>query len=440
MIATHSTKLTNAKAKQAALCADIVATIPKHLVCSQTTSLQKKYYACPLSAAEMKVWRHFSEQVNNGNLPPLSAIAQAIYSGKVMAKNYQVIPDIQDGRAVKQILLPQKNWRYDDYICASPLSSMGLLRELWLRVTQKGLRFVDYTLESTPAAYANHGELLLDQAGRAAILLHGIRKQERTRAKTSGVCLSFIAQDMNIASGFLSKGLPALTAIGGFAHVIERQTNQSIDFAVGFNEMDWGGRKKFSVYKSPAKPAVPNFTYEATGTAEVHLMLRCEDNEALYHSLKNKMPTRFAGGSIFSEEIMLLENERPPEASYLTRFDGEGGDVFDDVLEYIKWDRKAKLKVPTKAKNLHRQSHSKPMSRLPEKEYFELLNKIRKVPTLLECGYAFLETPKKRNKSRNSYPHGWAEPLYLGVHQTGFSKDCYFKRYINDGFIHWDLL
>lgn len=396
MIATHSTKLTNGKAKQSAVCSEIIADVPSDIICSKNTPLVKRYFACPKNAADMRVWREKSAQAN---------------SGKVAVEKH--LPDITDGRAVKQVLLPLKDWKNDEYLSVSPLASMGLMRELWLRAKEKGLKVDNHIIQAVPAAYSNHGELLLDQAGRLALLKRGVRKQEPSTAKFTGVVFSFYAQDMNIAGGLIAKGLPSITAMGGLVHLLERQTGQDIQFACGLESIKWNGRRRFGTYTSKAKPAVPSYTTESTGSGKVHLLLKCKDPIMLSQSLQENMPRRFAGGSLFEENIQVLDDETVPAASYLTAYKPQPKIApLDAVLNSAKAEQE---------------------ERYGEKGQDTEL----KAPTLLECGYGLLEQPKPREMARNGYSHAWAEPLFMAVEQSIFGEDCFFERKIQDGAVLW---
>lgn len=394
MIGTHTVKLVNSKAKQDALCADIIADLPDHFVTSQTTNITKKYYACPKNAADMRTWREQSALVNGGELEP---------------EHY--IPNIQDPREIKQLLIPQYKWQLNNYHSVTPVESLGLLREVWLRSKALKTYVHHHPLEVTPAAFSNHSELLLDQAGHVALLKRGVKVTQYEGDECSNVLqMVFDVQKMNVASGFLAYGHPAITAIGGLVHTLERQTEQAIKFAVGFKSLSFDGLMRESNYKRGTiksqltKPMVIN---ELTASGEIVLLFKAADLTKLASELKRI--TRVSGGRVFNPKITEIWNEPPEIASYLrsaigeVKIDPSNPDIEDALAHAI----------------------------------FMYQNN-RNAYSLNHTGYAYLEEPRHRKYSRDEqYLHAWVEPIYSLVKQGVFSEKCWWSRQNKNGYMAW---
>lgn len=387
MIATHTPKLTNARTQQDAICSDIVGDIDKRLICSKNIFMEKKYWVAPRNSADMKKWK---EAINNVSFYPL-------YS----------LPDIQDGRNVKQVLVPTDNWMYDEsdsYIAVSPIESMGVLNELNRRLDKSVTnKYKLTTIQVTPQALPNHGEYLMSTRGKLPILLRGVTEtvgyqSVENSTKTNCVALTFNVQDCNIGAGFFCVGHPAITAIGGLVHSIERNLNTNIDFAVGLYSTQPRGQKRYSRLNAK-KEAVWGLTTELTGNAEIVLLLRSKDLELLYKYMVANPIHRVAGGSVWDYQVEYILDGTPPPANYLIN-------ATDDMdVSFTSFDDDA----------------------LAEALYFHGLEK--PIYSINQTGYAFLEYPKPdRAIARKGYPHAWAEPIYSLIRQDVFSDKAFWQR------------
>lgn len=375
MIGTHAPKLFNSRIQQAAICADIQGEIPKQYICSKNLTQGKKYWALPNSAAYMRI---FKEQIE-----------------ALKGKPEDVLPD-NIAPEIKQLLLPYQN----DYVSVSPVPSCMVLSEVWKRLKEKETTYKHWTIQPTQAAMATHGQILSEQYGRVRMFIRGTKKVDaRLAEKDSFVQLEAEIQDLNIASGMVAQGFPAITAIGGLVHMLERETNQKIQFAIGFKKIQHHeGVKKFSRYKSGnITPAL--ITEEITGNARIVLLLKGYNLEDIAKALKGIR--RFASGRIVDETISIQHNTQPSAASFLN-------DASDDLV--IATDAlDAAIDVYKGKDSMH---------------------------TIIHAGYAFLEEPTLRTDSRQG-KHTWAEPLFASVCLSPFSKQSWWSRYEEDKFVVW---
>lgn len=379
MIGTHTTKLVNARAKQDAVCANIVANLDRRYITSKTVRLTKQHWACPYNAADMRKWRE-------SNYEPVL-----------------ILPEIQDGRAVKQVLLPLNDWRDNKYVAVSPLESLGLLHELYLRANQTDVQRQYFQLEPTPAARANHGELMLAQSGAVCLLTRSITSYvEPTDDTTSCVAVKFEAQNANINSGFFSLGHPAITAVGGLVHTIERAINQDVHFALGIDDIYRQKQRRYSRHNPATKKTVWGITTEMTAHVHVTLLLKCDDLGGLYEYLKKRPLNRFAGGSIWDYQVELISDSKPPASNYVVNAANDT-DIDTDSLD-------AALRMYQEVPPTH---------------------------SVNQVGYAYLESPVQRENVRNNYPHAWAESIYSVVKQSGFSEDAWWERQSFENYTVW---
>jgi len=405
MIATHAPKIFNAKLKASGLTARIDATVPDHIICSKTTTMQREFWGCPVSAGDIKHWRQAAE------ILPKS-------------KNYtQNIPNLTDTH-LKQIILPT-NWAKNDYVSVTPVASMGVLHELHHRVYEMNLPYKKWVIQPNSSAWANHGEAILSQKGALRLLRRGAKKNQESNWTGDFVQLTARCERMNVSGGMISVGFPAITAIGGLVHSLERLIEADIEFALGIKYAQWlSGVPKITTYKrsqgafhgrtkSGKIEVRPGYiTEEIVANCEIVLLLRTKaDKQALAKELENKH--RLAGGDLFDVKIAIIKNEKAPVASYLR----------DASIDLIKKREQAHeqeqidtLQTALEMYGMHGEWR-KGKWHQPEISY-----------TLNQTGYAFLEIPTSREGSRNNYPHAWAEPVFSLITQNSMNESCWWER------------
>lgn len=389
MIGTHTPKLANAKLKQNAIRAQLVGTVPAGLVCSQTVNMRREYWALPRSAANMKLERELVAEGGFDTSP--------------------LLPPIQDPN-LKQLLLPLSGWPEGHYTCVAPAYSCGVLHELNQRLLERQLPFRRWVLQPTPAAMANHGEMLMLQSGIVRLMQRGCQapaNQQRGTTKLNFVQMTARVEHMNISSGLACVGWPAITAIGGLVHALERQLGYGIEFAFGQRHMQWingipkmvnpGGNptpasktERAGMAYGPLVPRPAFSAEEIQGNGKVVLLLRNRDRDGRLAAIAKALTgiTRLAGGPLRDVQIQVRKGVYPPVADYMHQAHSipiEGEDTLDTVLRHYAqggtW--------------VGRQWYQADRSHL-----------------LSMVGYGYLEAPSLKPNARDNYPHAWAEPLF----------------------------
>ncbi|OJW82869.1 MAG: hypothetical protein BGO66_03010 [Alicycliphilus sp. 69-12] len=395
MIGTHAPKLLNPRIKQQALRAWLPADVPAALVCSRNIKMRRELWALPSNAADMGAERKLIAERRLPTEPE--------------------IPSVTDD-GVKQVLLPTGPVGSDSYVCAAPVYSCGLVHELYQRLKERNLPFVSWTIQPTPAALSNHGEALLMQAGRLRMLRRGVHNRlpvpsipcdgifEQTLpvAEFFGgvVQLSGNAQQMNIGSGGIATGMPAITAIGGAVHAIERECGIDVDFAIGYEFIEWGerARKAVEMRRGAAhKASTPGYIAdEIQGSGRFVLLLRPRDPGADVERLADAACTlrRLAGGAVFDERVdVLLPGDAPSSATWIADASRvmDGADALDAALDLYG----------------HGGEWVDGGWRQPDTTY-----------TLNMSGYAYLSDPAPAAWARQAYPACWVEPVFSCVSQS----------------------
>ncbi|MDY0478845.1 hypothetical protein NMW63_04990 [Pasteurella multocida] len=394
MIGTHAPKLFSSKVKQSALNADIIAEVPKYYICSRTISMRKKYWALPLSAAEIGIYREMAK-FERENQP-------------------KKVPSIEDPRLVKQLLMPFKK----SYVSVSPVPSCGVLHE----ISQRGFENKIFPLyrriiQPTIAAWSSHGEMLLEQKGKIALLIKSLRHFTKNKKSISEyLTIRCRVEKMNVSSGMTTVLFPSITAIGGAVHTIERAVNKKLDFAVGFKNLGFttsGGLGN----ALKGKKVIPQLILdEITATADIIILLKLErgaseeEKQEVLRYLQNNPLSRIAGGTTWEYSAYLAKYDdnytfivdRSKDVE--KELEQEGIDALD--VAFDKYKNKGKINEKTGV--------------------FEITEKTSMI--INHTGYAFLEKPRIRTNARNNYPHAWVEPVFSLVEQEKFSKRVFWTR------------
>ncbi len=410
MIATHAPKMFNARLQSSAVAAKIEGQAPASMICSQTTDMRREMWAAPKNAADMKRWRGVIAQ-----LPDDFALEPCL-------------PDITDPH-LKQLLVPI-DWHNDRYVSVTPVSSMGVLHELYLRLREQNLPYRKWVVQPTPAAMANHGEALLVQSGVVRMLRRGPAKIAQGNWRGHFVQLTARCEGMNISSGMVAVGFPAITAIGGFVHSLERQIGQDIEFAFGIKSSDWiSGVAKIANNKAANVTSsgrlkggkvtpVPGYsTEEIAANCEIVLLLKINiEPDALVDVLVKSH--RLAGGRLFDVEVSVVADGAPPDASYLL-------DASADIVRKQQKDGVDSLQAALD------------MYAMDGEWVGEEWHQPRNGYTLNHTGYAFLEQPVDRAGARGKYPHAWVEPTFSLITQGSMTESGWWSRFSSKAGVFW---
>tara|TARA_R110002072_G_scaffold266030_1_gene424895 strand:- start:603 stop:1877 length:1275 start_codon:yes stop_codon:yes gene_type:complete len=411
----------NSKLKQSPLRAKILGDLPPFLISSQSVKLRKTLWAAPMNSAEMATWRTASAAVDNN--------ADFDISVPEMVEQY-----------LKQVLVPSEEF---GYLNVTPIPSAGLVNELYNRFTEQRIRPTRWTIQPSPVAMSNHGEALLMQAGAVSLFargLHDVTKPENALAmNVSCVQLTAECQGMNIAAGMIAAGWPAITALGGMVHALERDTGLKLEFAFGMTSAaSWlKGVPKFAQMKSSAGMGIgrasgkttitPGFNAEEMkATCDIVVLVRphgesTQDQlDKIYSALKKI--NRIAGGMLFETEIKILSDERPTMASYMT-------DASDSLSAHITSERDSLDSALThyKYRNVKKSDIKKTPGLYIKNRGF----------TVNSNGFAFLSEPSESRCSRGPYPHVWAENTYCLTQQQQLSGESWWRRKDTPEAVYW---
>ncbi|MCO7246380.1 hypothetical protein [Halomonas sp. Mc5H-6] len=404
MIGTHSAKMFNARLKQPGVRASIVGDVPLHLVCSKTVDQRQRFFSMPSNAVQIKEERD-----------------RLLIPDETMVGGVE-LPDLTDGR-VKQLLVPLHQWRvHDDYLTLTPLPSAGVLHELWHRLYDLKLPYRKWAIQPTPAAWANHGDPLSVQRGAVRMLRRGVADVKGgSQWRGNFVCLRARVEGMNISSGMVAVGFPAVTGLGGLVHAVERQVDQELEFAFGMKNCQWQSVKRTTNTRVTGKKVAvtPGYTTdEITANGDVVLLIRRKDG-GRHTGLDKRLLalTRLCGGSLHDAEVTLHSDACPPDVAYLLdasddmRRDALGlGDSLDAALHMYGKDGRWVMGEWSQPRNGY---------------------------TLNASGYAFLEEPKERELARGGYKHAWCETVYSLVTQGAMSNAAWWSRSVNDWGVNW---
>ncbi|AWY03347.1 hypothetical protein [Pasteurella multocida] len=394
MIGTHAPKLFSSKVKQSALNADIIAEVPKYYICSHTISMRQKYWALPLSAAEIGIYREMTK-CERENQP-------------------KKVPDIEDPRLVKQLLVPFKK----SYVSVSPVPSCGVLHEISQRSFEKKI-FPMYRRVIQPnfAAWSTHGEMLLEQKGRIALLVKPLRHFTKKKKSISEyITIRCRVEKMNVSSGMTAVLFPSITAIGGAVHTIERAVNKKLDFALGFKNLDFTTSGSLG-NALKGKKVIPQLILdEITATADVILLLKLErgaseeEKKEVLQYLQNNPLHRIAGGTTWEYSATL--------------------ETYNDNYTFIvDCSKEVEKELEQSGIDVLDVAFDKYKNRGETNEKTGLFEITEKTSVIINhTGYAFLEKPRIRPNARNNYPHAWVEPVFSLVEQEKFSKRVFWTR------------
>lgn len=368
MLATHSVKALNSRMQQSAIRAALTQQLPPETFSSQLIPV--KYFAAPTNAAEIRTFRELAEY-ENSQQTTIDEIGT-------------VLPTIEDGR-ITQVLLPYA----DDYVSITPVCSLGLMNAVnGAKLERSHMQ----AIQPVVAAIGNHGDPVCAFKGYTKLINNWISKEpEESTLESPVVLLTGRCERIVLANGYIASGLPALTAIGGAVHVLERQTGLNIPFAfgiknrTGFQDAKLGqlNNREHRTNTDTGKKAI--FSYEVTANADIAIALKFEslaDAERLIEACKALQ--RLAGGHLFDVEAR----------------------VTTEIPGYNWYNE---IKDPYQCST-----------------FDQFINVVNEGYSLVQTGFALLEIPTSKKMARLN-PHAWAEPIFhlfsLGQLNTFFKLD-----------------
>ena len=398
MFGTHSVNILDARLKQDSVSARPIGKVPAELICSQTINLRREIWAMPINAAQIRQ-----------AMDALASDAPPQYS--------ESLPAFQDGR-IKQVLLPYQG----GYIAAAPVLSAGVCWEISRRTFH--LPRVTWAVQPNAAARSNHTELLLKQGGNLELLKTRIVPYKPTRLDfySETVLIQFSVTAANVAGGMGAVGIPAMAAVGGLVHALERGFGAEIEFAVGYCpdfNYTLTAQKGSNIHKSAAKNdrhKLAVFTDEIKGGGQVALLLR-SPKAGLTTFMKEKPFNRFAGGAVFEYKAEVCNGQE-----ILAAFVNDDSEELKSTMET---DGKDALSAALKLYQTGLHRHGDMV------EY----KKFSKPRSINHSGYALLERPTERPNAREGYPAAWVEPVFTAV--TLSDNICWWYRQESNNLVCW---
>lgn len=387
MIATHNPKTFNPRLKQSPVVARL-AGVPDYLLCSQHVA-GRELFAASSNAADIREARQMA----------------------VTAAFATSIPELQDGRA-KQLLLPWSG----SYVAVTPLPSGKVMQQVHerARTMQEHPRLWAHmgTIQPVAAAANNHGDPVAEKGGRALLVEQRIWPLTGPVAGTleavfgcDGVLYSADVTGLQVSSNYVQAGLPAITAIGGAVHVIERATGIDLPFALALEPFsDWqegkmGGRGK------NAQAVKDMIVDEITANVRLHLLLQCppEQQQAVIDALQSL--TRIAGGAVWNAQAHSVtpETAQPPLRWVMPVqvTAAADGDLLDTMLD-MRRQRPKQLGI-------------------------------------VQSGFALLHEPRQQAMSRaDNRLHAWAEPVFTAaLLDMPLTQDGFWRRHEAKWVVCW---
>ncbi|MFD2407426.1 hypothetical protein ACFSVK_19465 [Azorhizophilus paspali] len=241
---------------------------------------------------------------------------------------------------------------------------------------------------------------------------------------------------MNVSGGMLSIGWPAITAIGGLVHAIERKTGEDLEFAFALEDVrriasslhtvsrgsntlpprGQGGRVRSGQVYGFVTPTPGYKRDEIQANGHFSLFLRgARDIDAVARELG--AVTRLAGGSVFDASVTVV---RP-------------GAVFAAQAFLIDASSELQRRAPEiDALDAALAAYGRDGS-WTDGQWFQPRNGY----TINATGYAWLEEPQRRENVRGNYPHVWSESAFSLVTQGGLTSAAWWRRHAGPYGIRW---
>ncbi|MFQ1018180.1 hypothetical protein [Gilliamella sp. BG7] len=420
MIITHSNKFLTPKSKVVGCLFNSSLDVPDFLISSNCVTQSRKFWANPSSAAYYKEAKEMAEKANMDGVDGSD------------------FPNFVDGYT-KQLFLRTNV----GYIVHSPLTSCALIDEFSTkaRAFNKVLldkyleykEYLEYMKNKDPKAHSemkpakffgagyfshriqprgvtlgNRGELAVAHGGEFLIKTNPFlgcfrrNKEIMIDLDENKKYLYFYGtlNDANFNSGFISSGLPALTAIGGMIESVELKLNydEAIPFAFGLKncQESKGGKLGLSLKKGAFTPHLA--LEEKKGSLDFVIVLdvtNFNSDDIIAELMRVK---RLAGGVIFDYHFSNEAIDEDSNYFFIRSFKSRMQKAIDskDVINYIITHR------------LHP----------------------------IACGYAILQQPNFKDgvrvdKANNQYLHAFSETLFIPIRLSKrLDSKSFFKRKI----------
>lgn len=403
MLTTHNFRTLNPSVSQTPLCQTLKSELPKTFISSATISLRRYVWVDGQSAHISPFELMQAKQANeyylaNGHLPP-----------EVESKTELIDPVLN-----RLSLHIGKVNQERKYYSVSTAPCMGILHEISCREKENpNVLLSKQQVEANPERYFKHGQIIMEHQGvlKSFLLprIVPVQTTETTHTDKKYAVLEFEILQLNVATGLVGIGLPALTMIGMFvSNYLEKEVTPDgeLTFSIGFKSID--NRFKSDRYSGK----LLNENIYRKSHVKAYIVVSAETEEET-HNVFQKMNSDFkiAGNTLHAKKTYFTNEV--PMAYWL---DG----VEQEVEEFI--------------------TNNPGKDALDAAFYLAEQNRLT-VP--VATGFALMSNPTvAHHVEHTKHPHAWAETVFKSLQLTykPFHESLLFKRIFDEkiGLFHWD--
>lgn len=403
MLTTHNFRTLDPSVAQTPLCQTLKSKLPKTFISSATVKLRRYVWvdgqSANISPFELMQAKQANEYyLNNGCLP----------------EDFESKTELIDPVLNRLPLFIGKVNNERHYYSVSTAPCMGILHEISCREKENpNVLLSKQQVEANPDRYFKHGQIIMEHQGvlKSFLLprINPIQNTVTTTANKKYAVLEFEISQLNVATGLIGIGLPALTMIGLFvSNYLEKEVvlNSPLTFAIGFKSID-------NRFKSDRHAkALANENVYRKSHVKGYIVVSAETEEETQKVFK-KISSEFKiAGNTLNSKKTYFTNEMP--VAYWVH------GLEEEIENYI-------INNPGK-------------DALDAAFYLAEQNRLT-VP--VATGFALMGTPAKtEHVDQSSYPHAWAETVFKSLQLTykPFDPQFLFKRIFNEeiGLFHWE--
>lgn len=403
MLTTHNFRTLNPSVSQTPLCQTLKSNLPKVFISSATISLRRYVWvdgqSAHISPFELMQAQKANEYyLTNGHLP------------EEFESKTQLIDPILN--RISLHIGKVENER--KYYSISTAPCMGILHELICREKENpNVLLSKQQVEANPERFFKHGQIVMEHQGflKSFLLPRILPLQEMatTRTDKKYAILEFEIFQLNVATGLIGIGLPALTMIGIWvSNYLEKEVTleSELRFSIGFKSID----NRFKSDRYMGTLSNENIYRKAHIKAYIVISAETEqETERVFQKLNSDFKisgnTLHAKKTYFSNEI--------PLAYWLNGLEQE-------VEEFI--------------------ANNPDKDALDAAFYFDEQNLLT-VP--VATGFALMNDPVDQPQAEHiKHPHAWAETVFksLQLSYHPFKEEFLFKRIFDKdlGLFHWE--
>lgn len=402
MLTTHNFRTLNPSVSQTPLCQTLKSNLPKTFISSATISLRRYVWvdgqSAHISPFELMQAKQANEYyLSNGYLPP----------------EFESKTELIDPVLNRLSLYVGKVDQERKYYSISTAPCMGILHEIACREKENpNVLLSKQQVEANPARYFKHGQIIIEHQGvlKSFLLPRIVPMQSTLKTITDKkyAILEFEILQLNVATGLVGIGLPALTMIGMFvSNYLEKEAapNSELHFSVGFKSID----NRFKSDRYSGTLLNENIYRKSHVKAYIVISANTEaETESVYQKLNSDF--KIAGNVLHAKKTYFTDEI--PSAYWLHG-------VEKDVEKFIE---------------------NNPDKDALDAAFYLAEQNCLSVP--VATGFALMSNPTPtQHVEHTKHPHAWAETVFKSLQLTykPFTCDLLFKRFYDAeiGLFHW---